>query len=55
VPIAVLSYAELILIVRGALGAIGIFFSPFSNQILGSHSTPYDRLSGPLGNLDRIR
>jgi len=40
VPIAVLSYAVLILIVRGVLGAIGTFFSTFSNRIWDSHSPP---------------
>ena len=40
VPIVVLSYAVLILFVRGALGVIGTFLFGFSNRIWGSHSPP---------------
>jgi len=47
VPIVVLSYAVLILFVRGALGVIGTFLFGFSNRIWGSHSPPSGRLSGP--------
>jgi hypothetical protein len=47
VPIVVLSYAVLILFVRGALGVIGTFYLRF---FLGSHSRPpppSGRLFGP--------
>jgi len=47
VLIVVLSYAVLILFVRGALGVIGTFLFGFSNRIWGSHSPPSGRLSGP--------
>jgi hypothetical protein len=40
VLIVVLSYAVLILFVRGALGVIGTFLLSFSNQIWGSRSPP---------------
>ena len=40
VLIVVLSYAVLILFVRGALGVIGTFLFGFSNRIWGSHSPP---------------